>query len=237
MAVRRFRTSWRLTLAVAAAAACLVALGTWQMQRMLWKTALIEAIDTGLAAPPTPLPADPEPAAFEWHKVGVEGTLRLDEAAAFGFEGHDGQGGAELIAPLVRPEGVPVLVDLGWIPEPVDAYLAAHREPVQTSVEGYVRLDHFDAKPWLRPENDGAGRRWYWKDTDALAHVMQTPDLAPFTLVRTIDTEPGPPVAARAEIELPNRHLGYVITWYGLCLALIGVYVAYGFSNQEASTA
>ena len=60
--------------------------------------------------------------------------------------------------------------------------------------------------------------------------------MMPATLVRTVDTEPGPPIAAEARIDLPNSHLGYAITWYGLCLALVGVYIAYGLTPSRRKT-
>ncbi len=35
------------------------------------------------------------------------------------------------------------------------------------------------------------------------------------------------PIGAAVDIELPNNHLQYAITWYGLALGLIGVYIAW----------
>ena len=236
--VGRFSASLPLTLVVLVAACLLFALGTWQVKRLAWKTNLIAAIETGFAQPPVAMPNDVAGlAALEWRPVQAEGQLDFDRAVAFGLESSGGNPGGRLLVPLERAGAPPVLVDMGWIPDPVAGFLAPLRgSSREAAVEGYLRLDHLAAKPWLRPDNDGAGRRWYWKDTDALAHAMQEPGLLPATLVRTVDTEAGPPIAAVARIELPNSHLGYAITWYGLCAALIGVYIAYGLtpSRREA---
>ena len=35
------------------------------------------------------------------------------------------------------------------------------------------------------------------------------------------------PIAAELKIDVSNPHLNYAMTWYGLALALLGVYFAY----------
>ena len=34
------------------------------------------------------------------------------------------------------------------------------------------------------------------------------------------------PTPAPVPIDIPNNHLGYAITWFGLALSLVGVYIA-----------
>ncbi len=49
------------------------------------------------------------------------------------------------------------------------------------------------------------------------------------------DATPNPgglPVGGQTRVELPNDHLQYAITWYGLALALVAVYIA--FSLEDA---
>ena len=35
------------------------------------------------------------------------------------------------------------------------------------------------------------------------------------------------PIAATMQIEVRNTHLNYALTWFGIALSLIGVYLAY----------
>ena len=35
------------------------------------------------------------------------------------------------------------------------------------------------------------------------------------------------PIAAEIDIEVRNTHLNYALTWFGVALSLIGVYIAY----------
>jgi surfeit locus 1 family protein len=49
------------------------------------------------------------------------------------------------------------------------------------------------------------------------------------------DARPEPPggfpKGGVTRLDLPNRHLEYAITWYGLALTLIGVYLAFAASR------
>jgi surfeit locus 1 family protein len=36
-------------------------------------------------------------------------------------------------------------------------------------------------------------------------------------------------------LELPNRHLEYALTWYGLAATLVGVYLAFAISRLRAA--
>ncbi|MEZ5905294.1 MAG: SURF1 family cytochrome oxidase biogenesis protein [Geminicoccaceae bacterium] len=235
---RRFRAGWPLTLTTVVAFAVLMVLGTWQVQRLAWKLDLISRTEAGLAAAPVPLPVDPAAMlALDLRPVTATGTLLRDRAFAYGASQRGGQPGARLMVPLQRGEGGPVLVDMGWIPEPVEATLAAPDEPGPVAIEGILRADHLAARPTFRPENRPDERRWYWLDTAALETTLDLPGLAPVTLVRSPSgAETTPPIADRPTLNLTNNHLGYAITWYGLGAGLVAVYIAFGLARGKEST-
>lgn len=232
---RRFRPGWPLTLTTLAAFAVLMLLGTWQVQRLAWKLDLISRTEAGLAAAPVPLPADPAAMlALDLRPVTATGTLLHERAFAYGTSQRGGQPGARLMVPLQRREGAPLLVDMGWIPEPIEAALDAPGQPDEVEITGILRADHQAARPNFRPENRPAERRWYWLDTAALASTLDLPELAPLTLVRSPSgAETTPPIADRPVLGLTNNHLGYAITWYGLGLALVAVYLAFGLARGK----
>jgi surfeit locus 1 family protein len=230
-----FRPGWALTLLVAAALVVLVGLGTWQVQRLQWKLGLIAEIEAGLAAEPVPLPAGTEAIiALDHRPVTTTGRLRYDLAFARGSVQKGGQPGARLVVPLERPGAVPIIVDMGWIPEPVGDAMAALPEPGETALVGTLYVDHLPAKPLFRPANEPDARRWYWYDTDALRAWTGLGDLAPATLVRRPDgDERTPPVADPPAMNLRNDHLGYALTWYGLALGLLVIYVIMGRARAK----
>ena len=58
-----------------AGCAVLIALGTWQVQRLTWKTAILDQITATIIAPPVALPANPDPVADEYLPVMVSGQI------------------------------------------------------------------------------------------------------------------------------------------------------------------
>jgi surfeit locus 1 family protein len=231
---RRFRPGWPLTILVTVSLAILVTLGTWQVQRLQWKLDLIEQVEAGLAAEPVPLPpGEAVMRSLDHRPMTATGTLRHDLAFAAGSAQKGGIPGARLIVPLERPDGVPILVDLGWIPEPVAVHLGGGPEPVST-LRGTLYLDHPEAKPPFRPANQVDARRWFWMDTEALRAWTGMPDLAAATLVRTPDgIERTPPIADPPAMTLANDHLGYALTWYGLALGLLVIYFLMGRARAK----
>ena len=47
----------------------------------------------------------------------------------------------------------------------------------------------------------------------------------------------GLPQGGVTRLEIPNRHLEYALTWYGLALTLIGIFSAYAASRLKALAA
>ena len=231
----RFRPGWLLTILVMAALVVLVSLGTWQAQRMAWKADLIARIEAGLEAEPVALPVTEDGIkALDQRPVATKGILRLDRAFARGSQQKGGIPGARLVAPLEREGGVSVLVDMGWIPEPVDDFLGGEPTPIEEGFSATVNLDHFSAKPPFRPANEPEARRWFWLDTEALRQWTGLPDLAAATLVRRPQgVERNPPIADPPAVTVSNDHLGYALTWYGLALGLLVIYLMMGRARAK----
>ena len=74
MSTRRF---WLFSLSTTLLLAVLLALGTWQLQRLEWKEALIADIQAGMEAPTQPLPAQLKED-FEFRHYEVQGTFVHD---------------------------------------------------------------------------------------------------------------------------------------------------------------
>ena len=95
----------------------LLGLGTWQVQRLAWKEAILAQIAQAEAAPPIPLPAGPmpsrcrgayDPGAVHQGRGHRHAAARL--SALYGAEVRDTRAGPELGAHLIEPlqrEGAP----------------------------------------------------------------------------------------------------------------------------------
>ncbi len=201
--------------------AVLVALGMWQLHRRSWKLAILADIDRAEASPAISLPPHPLP----FTKVSVTGRLRDDVHALYGVEVREGPRGpalgAQLIEPLERPDGDPVLVQRGWVP---DGSLGAAGGPA--TVTGYVRTP--DAPGAFSPADDLASRHFFTLDPAKIGDSLGLPHVAPFVLVALgSDAGDASPAPATALPRPANDHLNYALTWFGLALSLLAVFGAY----------
>ena len=202
--------------------ATLLGLGTWQVDRMLWKRDLLAAIAAAERAPPVPLGATPP----RFARVRAEGVFH-PATALYGAEVHtlaaNPTGGARLLAVLRREGAAPVLVDRGWVPVSHPAAPPPPMPAEPATVEGYARPP--DTAGPFAPADDLANRRFFTLDPTTIGPALGIPDLAPFILVAL--GPPGTPDPARALPRPPNNHLSYAITWYGLAVALLVIFVLY----------
>ena len=215
------RLLWPGVIATALLAA-LLALGTWQIERLHWKQGVLAQIARAEAGPAVKLSAVPEP----YSKVQATGHLRDDLSASYGAEVRDTQAGTELgtqlIVPLERDDGDPILVDRGWVPDRRPRPIAQPEGDV--TLEGYVRPSE---TPGLFSATDNpATRQFYTLDAPAIGAALGLRQVAPFILV--VLGPPPPeryPDPARHLPRPPNNHLSYAITWYGLAIALVVIFV------------
>ncbi|SCG59452.1 SURF1 family cytochrome oxidase biogenesis protein [Micromonospora inositola] len=111
------------------AAALMVFLGNWQLDRYRGRTAINERIDAGATMPPAPLrdamaaptggpgTAGPAPAdRLTWTRATATGRYDPANVVLVRARTVDNTVGFEVLTPLVLADGTAVLVDRGWIP-------------------------------------------------------------------------------------------------------------------------
>lgn len=220
-------------IAIVAALGVLLCLGTWQVKRLQWKEALLSTIQARLQAEPATLDQIVALKAagqdIEYRPVRLTGSFRHQNEQFF-FATLNGRTGYFVYTPFALEEGGLVFVNRGFVD--VDARDPASRPEGQVrgplTIVGLAR-DRLSGKPsWAVPDNDPAANIFYWKDLDAMAaNAGIEPSVAGLRDV-FVDADAsanpgGQPVGAVTRIDLPNNHLQYAITWYGLALALLGV--------------
>ena len=212
--------------------AILLSLGVWQVRRLAWKERILARIAAAEAAPPIPLPAHPD----RFLKVAVTGRFRPDLAVHFGAEVRDTRAGpamgTELVVPLERAGGQPILVDRGWIPLSFPATIAWPTG--ETTVAGFVlRGEH----PGLfTPRAEPRRRRVFVLDPQMIGQMVELPQVAPFTLIALAPPGAaiaGYPAPARHLPRPPNHHLVYAVIWFTLAGAMA---VIFGVWAREQAT-
>ena len=202
----------------------LLGLGTWQIYRLHWKEGILARIATAESVPAVPLGSDPAP----YTKVSATGRFRFDLAAQFGAEVRDTQAGPTMgfyqIVPLERVGAPTILVNRGWIPQKRQA--ALDDPSGEVTVTGYLRPG--ETSRWFSAADDVAARQFFTLDPEVMGRAVGESDVLPFTLVALGS---GPknayPAPARYLPRPPNNHLSYAMTWYGLALVLVVVFVVW----------
>jgi surfeit locus 1 family protein len=138
----------------------------------------------------------------------------------------------------VTEAGPIVIVNRGFVAD-ADRDRRRRLEPEghPLTVVGPIRRP--EVKALFTPANDPERNAWYWRDLDGMALAMLGAagpgKVQPFFLEAEarppadIAAEPHHPRGGATRLELPNNHLQYALTWYGLALTLVGVYAAFAW--------
>ena len=207
----------------------MLGLGVWQLHRLQWKEALIATIDQRIGAAAVPLPAgnDIEPDGWNYRHVRVTGRFLHDKEIHLLAYTERGNLGYHVITPLARQDGGYVLIDRGWVPTAkADPKTRPDGQlPGTVTVEGVVR--HGWTQGWFVPDNEPAKNLWFFGDLAAMAKTAGV-TVPPILVEAGPAPNPGGfPIGGQTLVTLPNHHLQYALTWFGMALALMVIYVLY----------
>jgi surfeit locus 1 family protein len=217
---------------VMAALAVLIGLGTWQMQRRAWKLGLIERIESRAHGEPISLSLAKQHWAkerdVEYYRVLLVGRFLHDEERHL-FTVEEGTAGWRIVTPLATAGGDLVLVDRGFVPEPLKdpATRQAGQTPGAVELIGLARAP---ATPgWFTPAGDLVRNQWFARDVPGMAASLPARDgsrVVPFMVEAEAQNVPGGwPRGGITRLTVTNRHLEYALTWYGLAVTLIVIAV------------
>lgn len=228
MKILGFRPALGPTLFTIPALIILLALGTWQVQRLFWKLDLIATVEAGIKAAPVDLPAVvADPQAWHYRNVTVRGTF--DHAHEFYLlaQSRRGNYGYQVLVPLKRSDAPGyIMVDRGWVP-PEKKDPATRREGQLAGEQTIRGIAHVAPAPgWLTPDNNPKENLWFSPDLAAMARLAGA-GTVPNLIVDADDTAVpgGAPKGGQTKLDFPNNHLAYAVTWYGAAIVLAAIYV------------
>jgi surfeit locus 1 family protein len=214
--------------------AILAGLGLWQLDRKTWKENLIAAMTERLAREPADLPPRDRWGHLlqqreEFARVGfpaefLPGEEALVYSASSAFRPDVKAPGYWVFAPARLAGGSLVIINRGYVP--------LDRKDASSRIEGAPRgsIDVVGIVRWpetrgmFTPADEPQNNVWYLRDIASIAAAKKWATAAPFYIEMEAPVPAGGlPLPGKLQVNLPDNHLQYAITWFGLALALAGV--------------
>ncbi|MGZ3304587.1 MAG: SURF1 family protein [Asticcacaulis sp.] len=205
-------------------------LGVWQLYRLRWKEGLINDLARTEAMPPVPVEDALSSGKPAWRSVTLP-SCTVDPKRLINMHSEmDATPGYRVLTACPLAPGQPyILVDLGF--SPVRFALAG---PVNIDPVG--RLRPADVSSPFMPVNNPASGDWYSRDAAALSQAFGIPLRKDYFLVLDMmASKPGLAGLRQGALTapLPNRHLEYALTWFGLAWAMVGIFIAFVRQRQR----
>jgi surfeit locus 1 family protein len=227
-----------LLVPAAAAFAVLIALGTWQIERKAWKEGLIAAVTQRLGGAPADLPARESWGRLvrdndEFRRVRFaaefdHGHEALVYASGSAFRSDAAGRGYWVFTPARLKDGGIVIVNRGFVPEGRQNPNARSEGQIRGTVDIVGALRWPETRSWFTPRDDPAHNLWFLRDHRAIAAAKGVDAVAPFYVEQEAPVPSGGvPHPSALKANLRNDHLQYAVTWYGLALVLVVVFVAW----------
>ncbi|HEU0293309.1 MAG TPA: SURF1 family protein [Anaerolineales bacterium] len=239
------RRWWFATLLVLAAAAVLIRLGIWQLDRLEQRRAFNAQVESARKQPALDLnegqPADI--AQMEWRAVQFAGEYDFANQVAVRNQYYAGQYGYHIMTPLLS-QGIAVVVDRGWIPADSNSTPEDWRKydvPGEVKVAGQIRLGQgkpaFGGIADALPADGSKLHVWNNANIEQIAHQLPYPILPVYIQQNYDPLDEEPPIPFQPTLELTEgSHFGYALQWFTFAAILL---VGYPFfiEKQEARSA
>jgi surfeit locus 1 family protein len=207
-----------------------IALGTWQVNRLAWKEGIIaEIAAANEKAPLTALPKDEAALpALQFAKVSLKGAWLNAPEFHLSPRYYNGKLGYWIIAPFKLTDGRILLVNRGWVPS--EKKMPETRPETRVrgagTITGLVRVS--DERNYFTPDSQPTRNVWFGRDVAQMAEFGKLQNVLPL-MVDVVGQQDKSklPVPSDGTIKLKNDHLAYIITWYGIALGILIIFVTY----------
>lgn len=206
--------------------AILISLGVWQLYRLQWKEGVLRHVAALQAAPAQPLAeALARGGDLDFTRVSFDcpDILGRPRVRVYSLDNGGQIVYRQMTACPLPNSAQSVLVDVGV----EDCASNGPIPPFSGPLVGVARKP--DPKTFVTPPSRPAARLWFWRDLPGMAKTLGVN--APLPVYIALERGPQPASGCRLArsplpTNIPNRHLEYALTWFGLAASLIGVYAA-----------
>lgn len=219
----------------------LIMLGNWQVRRLSEKRAMIETIEQSMKLPAQMIDLqDISNSNLKlFHKIKLKGHFAKNKLIfLYGKRSVTAEkDGYYVLSPFIMQQDSKeevLLISRGWAPQSVKADLEAGKLSMldeEQVIEAVVMPA--EKKQFFVPENDIKKNIWFTIDPDFAAKTYGvTVENVYFKQINADNFPKGVvPLNADSLNKIRNDHLEYAISWYGLAIALIIMFIYYYHTN------
>ncbi|KAL3990171.1 SURF1 family protein [Acanthocheilonema viteae] len=213
-------------------------LGTWQLQRLQWKTNLLKKIEDRMKQEVVPFPEDNLSLLddLEYAKVRVTGEFlhdrefyvqprqRFDKDTSISKNrppvNSFGSPGAQVITPFkLHQSGNIILVNRGWVPPQKITPESRIRGQVQGQVTFDAVVRHTEKRPSFIRKNEPDKDLWFYTNIEEMAKKRGTlPVLVDACYESSIE---GGPIGGQTRVTHRNDHMMYACFWFSVGAATL----------------
>ncbi|KPP80810.1 MAG: aa3-type cytochrome c oxidase assembly system heme A insertase Surf1 [Oceanicaulis sp. HLUCCA04] len=224
-----FRPMPLLTLLTLAALAFLLTLGVWQVQRMAWKEAELDCWREASASPARDLDeALCVDTPFEGRSVGYLPEERSGNVRVYGRSLENNAPGWRIFVPVDAPG----CIESGFMLAEAAFQPLGDADETLIMVERW-RIEVPPAPGAFTPDPLPEERTFYAFDGPGMAAALGLDDGAVSSSWWLAQDTGEPPAYLTATP--PERHFGYALTWFGMAVALLAVYLVFHAARGRLS--
>ncbi len=195
------------------------ALGSWQLYRLQWKLELISEITFGLDSSPIEYSNSIKK---NYQRVNAKGQYDFDDQIYLYSLNESGKPGYDVVTPFRTNKNQNVLVNRGWIKKELKGHPTINLEAkTEREIIGLLREIY---KPNIfKPDNDLKKNIWFSINLEDLKEA--TGEQFNEFVIFLEDNQAETPLPKKINIDVPNNHLKYAITWYAISISIIFYYL------------
>ncbi len=212
-------------------------LGFWQIERLKWKSQLIDILMERTSRNAVELSFDDiNKVNDEFTPVYIYGKFDYSHELLLQNRTYEKQAGMHLLTPFIITASdkinntninKAILVDRGWLPfAKTDGpfHKDSHIDDI-IKLEGVVRFP--TGQTSFIPDNMAAKNQWYFIDLEQISSHTGYDFIDYYIMANNNGDMNNLPIGGRWKINLPNNHLEYAITWYSLAFILLVIFLIY----------
>lgn len=219
----------------------LCGLGTWQIQRLEWKTKLLAAMESENAKDAknfkismAAIPSNPDDAFFL--RGTAQGVFDYENEILVGPKALDGIFVQDVITPLLLKDGGILLVQRGLVSDKAHPPPPSSRPDQTEWVTGALRKPHLTR---FISANRPAENLWHQADIKQIAATKGLDHVAPVILYAEdgsyTKNAPWPKIRLNSMPRPPNNHFFYAIFWFTMATILVGFSIIVRRSDRKSA--